>query len=177
MAALNAVLDERLPFLVVMTLRSDYLDRLQKVANLSFEEFSLKPLPLERVRDIIEGPARVAALTVEDGFVAAAMMDAATEDALPLLAFTLRELRDRYGGDRLSLADYRSLGDEAAEVTPLENSVRKRADEVLATAKPTPDQLDALREAFIPAMVRVNEGGEYVRRPARGGTTGDRPLC
>ncbi len=169
LAVLNAVLDEHSPFIAVMTLRSDYLDRLQKVANLNFEEFSLKPLPLERVRDIIEGPARVAALTVEDGFVAAAMKDAATEDALPLLAFTLRELRDRYGGDRLSLADYRSLGDEAAEVTPLENSVRKRADEVLAAAKPSPDQLDALREAFIPAMVRVNEGGEYVRRPARWG--------
>jgi hypothetical protein len=57
------------------------------------------------------------------------------------------------------LADYRSLGDEAAEVSPLENSVRKRADEVLAAAKPTPDELDALREAFIPAMVRVNEAG------------------
>jgi hypothetical protein len=38
---------------------------------------------------------------------------------------------------------------------------------VLADAKPTDDERDALREAFVPAMVRVNDQGEYVRRPAR----------
>jgi hypothetical protein len=27
--------------------------------------------------------------------------------------------------------------------------------------------MTALREAFVPAMVRVNDAGEYVRRPAR----------
>ena len=150
-----------------MTLRSDYLGHLQAIPGLVFEEFSLKPMVLDRVRDIIEGPARVADLTVEDALVAAAMKDAATEDALPLLAFTLRELRDRFGGDRLTLANYQSMGDAAAGLTPLENSLRKRADEVLKQADPAAEELDALRQAFVPAMVRVNEEGEYVRRPAR----------
>ena len=45
--------------------------------------------------------------------------------------------------------------------------MRKAADEVLAEAKPADDELTALREAFVPAMVRVNDQGEYVRRPAR----------
>ena len=45
--------------------------------------------------------------------------------------------------------------------------MRKAADEVLADAKPADDELAALREAFVPAMVRVNDQGEYVRRPAR----------
>ncbi len=96
---LNGLQDERLPFLVAMTLRSDYLGELQQAPALTapFEEFSLKPMPLARVRDIIEGPARVAGLTVDDALVAAAMNDAATDDALPLLAFALRELYDRFG--------------------------------------------------------------------------------
>ena len=167
---LNGLQDERLPFLVAMTLRSDYLGALQQAPALTapFEEFSLKPMPLARVRDIIEGPARVAGLTVDDALVAAAMNDAATDDALPLLAFALRELYDRFGQERhLTLEAYRALGDDAGQLSPLENAVRRKADEVLATAKPSPEDLQALREAFVPAMVRVNAAGEYVRRPAR----------
>src|SRR5208283_89829 len=52
-------------------------------------------------------------------------------------------------------------------LTPLENAVRKAADAVLAEAKPAEDELAALREAFVPAMVRINDQGEYVRQPAR----------
>ena len=62
---------------------------------------------------------------------------------------------------------YTALGDEKAGLTPLENAVRQAADAVLAEAKPADDELAALREAFVPAMVRVNDQGEYVRRPAR----------
>ena len=166
---LNALLDERLPFLVVLTLRSDYLGELQETPALTapFEEFSLKPMPLARVRDIVEGPARVAGLTVDDALVIAAMHDAATDDALPLLAFALRELYDRFGQKKhLTLEAYRALGDDAAQLSPLENAVRRKADEVLAAAKPAPEDLLALKEAFVPAMVRVNAEGEYVRRPA-----------
>ena len=47
--------------------------------------------------------------------------------------------------------------------------MRKAADAVLTAAKPADDEFAALREAFIPAMVRVNDSGEYVRRPARWG--------
>ena len=43
---------------------------------------------------IIQGPARVAGFSVEDAFVQQAASDAETEDALPLLAFALRELLD-----------------------------------------------------------------------------------
>jgi WD40 repeat protein len=167
---LDALQDERLPFLVALTLRSDYLGELQETPFLTapFEEFSLKPMPLARVRDIIEGPARVAGLTVDDALVAAAMKDAATDDALPLLAFALRELYDRFGRKKhLTLEAYRAMGDEAGQLSPLENAVRRKADEVLAAAKPAAEDLQALREAIIPAMVRVNAEGEYARRAAR----------
>lgn len=169
-ALLNAMLDEERPFLVLLGLRSDYLGHLQEAVSLTvpFEQFSLKPMPLERVRQIIEGPARVAGLGVEDGLISAAMKDAATDDALPLLAFALRELYDRFGKDHhLTLAEYRSLGDEKGGLNPIENAVRRRAEEVLSDATPGAEDLLALREAFVPAMVRVNSEGEYARRPGR----------
>jgi WD40 repeat protein len=166
---LNALLDTSLPFLAVMALRSDYLGKLQEASGLtaSFEEFSLKPMPLERVREIIEGPARVAEIAVDDALVTASVADARTEDALPLLAFALRELHDRSAkSGRLTIEAYRALGDAMSDLSPLENAVRKKADEVLGGAKPAPEGLQALKDAFIPAMVRVNADGEYVRRPA-----------
>jgi WD40 repeat protein len=163
-------------FLGVVTLRSDYLGLFQAAVEdvVRFDEFSLGPMPLNRVRQIIEGPAKVAGLKVEEGLITAASADAGTEDALPLLAFTLRELYDRYVDDRdhggtqrqLALVHYTALGDAAGGLNPLENSVRKRADEVLGEAKPTPEDLQALREAFIGGLVRINSEGEYSRRAA-----------
>jgi hypothetical protein len=123
---LDCLFDERLPFLVIMALRSDYLGELQRsTLSRAFEEFSLKPMPLEWVRNIIDGPARVANLTVDDALTSAAIHDAATDDALPLLAFTLRELYDRFGrSGHLTIEAYRALGDERAHLSPLENAVR-----------------------------------------------------
>ncbi|WP_165420638.1 nSTAND1 domain-containing NTPase [Rhizobium ruizarguesonis] len=158
-----------LPFLILMALRSDYLGQLQCAKSLTarFEEFSLAPMPLARIPDIIQGPARVAGLRVEAAFVQRAVRDAETEDALPLLAFALRELLDRSPNKFLSLDSYDALGDAKAELTPLENAVSRAADETLVEANPEADELTALREAFVPAMVRVNDQGEYVRHPAR----------
>ena len=167
---LNTAMAENLPFLAILAQRSDYLEQLQSAEKLTvrFEEFSLPPLPLARIPQIIEGPARVAGLSIEEGLVLQASRDAETEDALPLLAFALRELYDRYGEDNhLSLNDYHALGDPREGLTPLENAVRKAADDVLDEAQPEEDQLVALRDAFVPAMAQVNDKGEYARRPAR----------
>ncbi len=166
---LNALLDASLPFLTVIALRPEYLGKLQEAPGLTarFEEFPLKPMPLDRVREIIEGPARVSGTAVDDALVRAAVDDARTDDALPLLAFALRELYDRSASSgRLTVEAYRALGDASADLSPLENAVRMKADEVLGAAKPSAEDLQALKEAFIPAMVRVNADGEYVRRPA-----------
>lgn len=165
--ALNAMLDERLPFLATMALRSDYLGRLQSVSALTapFDQFSLKPMPLERVAEIIKGPANVAGITVDDALVAAAIADAKTADTLPLLAFALRELYDKTGnGGHFSEQAYRALGD--GTLTPLENAVRQKADEVVRKANPSQEEFEALKNAFIPFMVRVNSEGEFARKTA-----------
>ncbi|TCA83701.1 TIR domain-containing protein [Rhizobium leguminosarum bv. viciae] len=166
---LSLALSEKLPFMAVMAIRSDFLGQLQSAATLTarFEEFSLGPMPLTRIPQIIQGPAKVAGVNVEDAFVQQAARDAATEDALPLLAFALRDLWDRSPNKELSLDSYQSLGDAKAGLSPLENAVREAAEAVLAEARPADDELSALRDAFVPAMVRVNDQGEYVRRPAR----------
>jgi WD40 repeat protein len=168
---LSAALCGDLPFLAVMTLRSEFLGRLQAAEKdrltARFEEVSLAPMAMAQIPAIIKDPAQVVGLEVDDAFVQQAAADAETEDALPLLAFALRELYERFGGDRhLSLADYQALGDTQAKSSPLENAVRRRADEVLKGMDPSEQQMKALRDAFVPAMVRF-EQGNYVRRPAR----------
>jgi WD40 repeat protein len=168
---LTAAMGGDLPFLAVMTLRSEFLGRLQSAEKdgltARFEEVSLAPMAMAQIPDIIKGPAKVAGLEVEEAFVQQAAADAETEDALPLLAFALRELYERFGGHgHLSLEDYQALGDAKHDLSPLENAVRRRADEVLAAIQPSEEQKRALRDAFVPAMVRF-EQGNYVRRPAR----------
>ena len=162
------------PIVVLMALRSDYLGKLQEaVGALRFDEFSIRPFPMARVRQVIEGPARVAGIGVEEELVATAIADMQTDDALPLLAFMLRELHDRFGGRarvagevELSLAHYRMLGDAKSGLNPLEYAVQKCADEVVDGMKLSPDSLTALREAFVGAIVRIGDDGQYVRRPA-----------
>jgi WD40 repeat protein len=155
---------------VLLTLRSDFLGRIQAAGGLSSPllEVSLPPLPAERIADIIRGPARVAGLKVEDAFVQAAIHDATVADAMPLLAFALRQIQEHGGDDRvLTLADYRSLGDPVAQLSPLENAVRRAADGVIALSQPSPGEREALRDAFVPALVRINDQNDYSRRPAR----------
>jgi TPR repeat protein len=166
---LSGMFSGGLPFIVLMALRSDYLGQLQQAQELKvpFEEFSLKRFSPERVGEIINGPARVAGLSVDPELVASAAKDAAADDVLPLLAFALRELYDRFSGSgRMLVESYRALGDDKAGLSPLENAVRRRADEVLEEAKSSTSDLQALKEAFVPALVRVNSEGEYIRRRA-----------
>jgi hypothetical protein len=82
---LSAAMGGDLPFLAVMTLRSEFLGRLQAAEKdgltARFEEVSLAPMPMAQIPAIIKGPARVAGLEVEEAFVQQAADDAETEDA------------------------------------------------------------------------------------------------
>ena len=166
---LSAAGHELSPFMAVAAMRSDFLGALQNAQGLTtrFETVPLKPMPLENLPDIIRGPARIARLKVDDGLIVAATRDAATRDALPLLAFALRELYEKvHESGELTAEDYQALGDAALKLSPLENAVRKAADAVIEAQAPGADELSALRDAFVPAMARVNDEGEYVRRAA-----------
>jgi len=146
------------------TLRSDLLGEYQShpvFGVLATADFTVRPLTLHGFARVIEGPAQVAGLELEAGLVQDMVADTETEDALPLLAFTLRELWERCGGDgRFSLNDYRvTLGG-------LEGSLARAADAVMSGRRLDDRGYEALRTAFL-ALVRIDEEGRYVRRPAR----------
>jgi WD40 repeat protein len=157
------------PAVALMTFRSDSLGRLQAAPELGgdFHDFKVNPLPAARIPEIIRGPAAAVGLKVDDALVSQAAHDAGDAAALPLLAFALRELYERHGATgRLTLDDYRSLGDSSLGLDPLRNAVRQAADAIIRKDRLSPAELRALRAAFIPALVRVNTEGDYVRRRA-----------
>lgn len=146
----------------IFTLRSDFLGTFQGTTigqSLEFADLRVGPMPADQLVEVIEGPARISGLELEPALVQALIRDAETDDALPLLAFTLRELYERGGADRLlELSEYRELGG-------LEGSLAKVAESAFGNSEST--ELDAeLRSAFL-MMVRLNDEGQYSRRPAR----------
>ena len=161
---LKAVLSQpRSPFLAVATLRSDFLGAFQTnevVQNLLYEPLHLPQMALTDFAQVIEGPAKVAGVELEAGLAQAMVADTATDDALPLLAFTLRELWDRHSGDGpLTLEEYRD------RLGGLQGSLARAAETIFAERPLLADEELHLRKAFL-SMVRVDEEGRYVRRPA-----------
>lgn len=158
-AALDA---GRAPLLVVATLRSDFLATFQQhpaLRSLPFRSLSLGPIAPERQREIIEKPAALAGIDLEPALVQALLLDTEAEDALPLLAFTLRELWELSREDRtaLELSDYRD------RLGGLRGSLARSAESVLASRTLTREEEDGLRGAFL-GMVRVGEDGNFARR-------------
>jgi WD40 repeat protein len=148
--------------MAVATLRSDLLGSFQNhplLEDLDYATRTIDPLPRRRLPEIIEGPAEVAGLAIGPGLVNALVDDAATADALPLLAFTLYEMHRQSRGGVLDLALYRSLGG-------LEGSVRRAADGLIQALDPDPAALATLRDVFVGSLVRSDEDGQIVRRRA-----------
>ena len=150
------------PFLVVATLRSDVLGAFQDHPRLRDIDVGYEVVaPIERraLAEVVEGPARLAAVALEPGLVDEIVRDTETRDALPLLAFTLHDLHERHGGDHLlTLAEYRALGG-------LERAVADAAERTLAESRLEAPALTALRRALL-ALVRLGDRDQPVRRPA-----------
>lgn len=146
------------------TMRSDFLSEFQRrpeLQRLPYEAMPLGPISIEEFARVIEGPAEIAGLQLGAGLTQALVKDTKNPDALPLLAFSLRELFDRHGGDGLlTLEEYRTgLGS-------LASAVARTADSVLAAQPLNQAAEKALRAAFL-ALVRIDEDGQYVRQLAR----------
>jgi WD40 repeat protein len=151
------------PILIAATLRSDFLGAVQSQAALreaSFAQLLVNPMSLASIGQIIEGPANVANLELEPGLIQAMLQETEAEGALPLLAFTLRELWEHRQGDRLTLALYRD------QLGGLSGSVAQAAESVLAGAQAISSVEETqLRQAFL-SLVRLNDEGRFTRRPA-----------
>ena len=159
-----------LPMLVVATGRSDVLEGLIATGELGqlTETFPLPLMPLDRVPRLVEGPAAVAGINIEKGLPERIARDVESAEALPLLAHALWLLYQRGGGDKkLTLAEYEALGDPQRGLNPIQNSVRLVADQAISGLRPTAGELAALRDAFVPHLVRIRlEDGKRVRQAA-----------
>jgi formylglycine-generating enzyme required for sulfatase activity len=165
LAFLRAVLDREDSCLMVLaTLRSDFLGSFQEhptMRGLRVEPFTVPQMAVDDFATVIEGPAGIASLELGPGLVQAMIGDTKTSDALPLLAFTLRELYEGFGEDKLlTLEDYRD------KLGGLEGSIARTAEAVLK-AKPLAEKEAAdLRTALL-SMVRVNDKDQYAKQPAQ----------
>jgi formylglycine-generating enzyme required for sulfatase activity len=163
LAFLRAVIElEDSRLMVLATLRSDFLGLFQNqpaMRGLKVETFPVPQMAVDDFASVIEGPARIAGLELGPGLVQAMISDTKTSDALPLLAFTLRELYEGFGEDKLlTLEEYRD------KLGRLEGCIARAAEAVL-TAKPlSEEKLSALRTSFL-LMVRVADSDQYAKQP------------
>ncbi|HEV3121427.1 MAG TPA: toll/interleukin-1 receptor domain-containing protein [Isosphaeraceae bacterium] len=148
----------------LLTLRSDFLGSFQNhpaLRGLAFSDLPLGLLPTEDFPQVIEGPADRAGLVLEPGLVHSMIADARTDDALPLLAFTLREMYERCRDQgRLTIRVYRdALGG-------IKGAVARVVERIKAEVAWTPEAGRALRRAFL-KLVRVNDEGQFTRQACR----------
>jgi tetratricopeptide (TPR) repeat protein len=166
---LAAILDPArgLPLMAIATGRADVLQGLLETSALAplMDTTPLLPMPLDRVPQLVEGPAAVASLIVEKELPDRIMRDVENPEALPLLAYTLHLLHQRSPDKRLTHHTYAALG--AGTLNPVQNAVRLGADEAITRVKPTEQEMAALRDAFIPHLVRLRlDDKRHARQPA-----------
>ncbi|MGH4016870.1 MAG: toll/interleukin-1 receptor domain-containing protein [Pseudonocardiaceae bacterium] len=148
------------PVQLVVTLRPEFLDQLladPDLATLPTQVYPLRPLRREALRAVIEKPARLAGIEVDDGLVDRLVDDTDTGDALPLLAFTLAQLGEgvRRGG-RLSSTRYDQLGG-------VQGALTRQADAALADAIATGRRSHEQVIAGLLRLVTVDEHGRPTR--------------
>ena len=159
---------------VVATLRPEFWDALLLCPELAGLElggrpFTVRPLAREALPEVIEEPARLAGIGVEEGLVARLVADTEGGEALPLLAYTLEQLVEGVGrGGRLLSSRYDQLGG-------VQGTLTRQADAALAEATAVggrgPDGVLRGCCGWLPSMRRVDRrGGGCPGRSCRSGS-------
>jgi WD40 repeat protein len=148
------------PVQLVATLRSEFLDQLLAdpgLATLPTQVYPLRPLRREALRSVIEKPARLAGIDVDDSLVDRLVNDTDSGEALPLLAFTLAQLADGISrGGRLSSTRYDKLGGVQSALTDQANAAL--ADAIAAGGRSCEQVIAGLLR-----LVTVDEQGRPTR--------------
>ncbi|MGH3700315.1 MAG: TIR domain-containing protein, partial [Pseudonocardiaceae bacterium] len=145
------------PVQVVTAMRSEFLDDLRDL-GMPVEAYVVAPLDREMLRDVIERPAKIARLRLADGLTAALVADTASGEALPLLAFTLRQLADDLPtGGTVTLARYHDLGGVRGALT-------RHADAALTDAMRASGLTEREVLAGLTRLVTVDDTGRRARR-------------
>jgi energy-coupling factor transporter ATP-binding protein EcfA2 len=110
LALLGGALGENSPIWAVATLRSEFLSAAPERAGLAEivdDTLVIEPLSRSRLAEVIAKPAWRAGLEFAPSLIERMVHETAGGDALPLLAYTLRELAERAGPDgRIDADDY-----------------------------------------------------------------------
>jgi hypothetical protein len=149
------------PVQVLATLRPEFRDPWSKDPDLS--RLPLRPhevqiLNANALQSVIEKPARVAGLGIDDDLVAHLVTDTGGGGALPLLAFTLEQLAEGVTrGGQLSFQRYLDMGG-------VQGALRRQADAALQDATTnkgasTDEVLSALLN-----LVTIDEQGRPTKR-------------
>jgi hypothetical protein len=159
--------------LALLAMRTDAFPQLQTdplLADLPKDTFTLDMMLEGSYRAVIEGPAKLVEpqpLKIDPQLTDALLEDVSGQDALPLLAFSLRHLYEGYSADgKLTLAEYEKLRRlKGVIATTVAEAI---ADGVAKGELPrdAKAQRALVRMAFIPHLARVNAGGQFVRRVA-----------
>jgi len=147
------------PIWVLATVRSEFLTPLLAsgaMSRLSPQAVMIGPLDRGRLMEAIEGPARRARVIPDDGLASQMVADAAGSDALPLLAYALRQLYDHAeAGRRLTFSNYKLLGG-------VEGAVRAQADKVIDSLAARFDREKVIKTLL--ETVSLGPGFEPMRR-------------
>ena len=152
------------PMRVVAAMRSEFLDDLRDLPALTgvpIEAYVLAPLDREALREVIEGPAKVARLRLDEGLATQLVADTDSGEALPLLAFTLRHLADGLlAGGTVSLSRYHDLGGVRGALT-------RHADATLTDAIKASGLTEREVLAGLTRLVTVDETDRRARRQVK----------
>jgi TIR domain/AAA ATPase domain/WD domain, G-beta repeat len=167
LAVLGGGLGAGSPVTVVMTVRSDRFDEIQQlpvVGPMIHAPFVIAPMGRSQLAAVIEGPAGRADLNIEAGLVGHLIDDAVrgssgeAADALPFLAFTLREMYDlAMQEDRgaFTAADYERVG-------RIEGAIIRRTE---AAESLLPSDSGPVLEHLLPRFVTLSEDRLPAGRP------------
>jgi hypothetical protein len=161
-----AAADHRL--LALATLRADFAGQVQRHAVLrepskageilATRTVPLGPMPRSSFHTVIEGPATLARLELEPGLTSQLVDDTGSDDALPLLAFVLRDLWMKRGRASLKLTrdDYGRLGG-------METAIGNRADQIFSELEASEQEIAAFRTTLL-RMADLSPDGSIIRR-------------
>jgi formylglycine-generating enzyme required for sulfatase activity len=162
------------PWQLAFTIRTDSFSELQRhrrFQNLKARGYDLRAVPVFRFESVVVEPAKRYGVQIDEELVSALINDAPDEDALPLLAFTLQRLWDRYAASGAITKDnYASVGglkqliEDAAERAL--RGIAPEQDVPLPPAPPPQQRVELAAATFVPGLAQLNDQGAVIRRPA-----------
>ena len=155
------------PVTIVMTVRSDRLDEIQRLPVIGpaiHDTRVVPPISRPQLAIVIEGPARRADLGFEPGLVSRLIDDATrgssgeTADALPFLASVLREMYDRLVKEDRTVF----TSDDYEQVGRVEGAIKRRTEAAEASLPPGGDHV---LDRLLPRFVTFSEERPPAARP------------